>query len=72
MMTMMMMQSVIFVYDFTAKQLFEHSNILIASNSGWQVLVKDLDDGHDNDDAIFLMTCISVEHIYKMGDTVQE
>ena len=50
MMTMMMMQSVIFVYDFTAKQLFEHSNILIASNSGWQFVVKDLDVYEDDDD----------------------
>ena len=50
MMTMMMMQSVIFVYDFTAKQLFEHSNILIASNSGWQFVVEDLDVYEDDDD----------------------
>ena len=50
MITMMMMQSVTFVYYFTAKQLFEHSNIPIASNSGWQVVFKDLVDYQDDDD----------------------
>ena len=50
MMTMIMVQSVTFLYDFTAKQLFEHSNILIASNSGWQFVVEDLDVYEDDDD----------------------
>ena len=50
MMTMMMMQSVIFVYDFTAKQLFKYSNSPIASTSGWQVFYPDPDDDHDDDD----------------------
>ena len=50
MMTIAMVQSVTFVYDFTAKQLFEHSNIPIASTSGWQVFYPDPDDGGDDDD----------------------
>ena len=28
-----------------------YSNIPIASTSGWHVLVKDLDDGHENDES---------------------
>ena len=45
------MQSLTFVYDFTAKQLFEHSNIPFASNSGWQVVDNNLeDDNCDCDD----------------------